>query len=257
MRCTRGAIFDVAVDLRAGLADATARWHGVELRADNGRRLLHPGRASRTASRRSPTTPRSSTRCRRRTCPDAARGVRWDDPAFGIEWPAPPPGGRTMSERDAHVSRLRAVTPRPRHRRRPASSAARDARAAGTARLRGRARSARGRRPARRRARPQRRSPRRGRRTCCTSPGTPSTGASGPRRRTSRGSRRSLAAAARVRRGGRPPGGDRRAPARSTAGTASTGRCVEGATPLAPATLYGAAKHATHVAAQAFARQAG
>jgi len=35
------------------------------------------------------------------------------------------------------------------------------------------------------------------------------------------------------------------------------GPCVEGATPLAPATLYGAAKHATHVAAAAFARQEG
>ena len=33
--------------------------------------------------------------------PDAARGVRWDDPAFGIEWPPAPASGRTMSERDA------------------------------------------------------------------------------------------------------------------------------------------------------------
>ena len=33
--------------------------------------------------------------------PDAARGLRWDDPAFGIDWPEPPPGGRTMSPRDA------------------------------------------------------------------------------------------------------------------------------------------------------------
>ena len=31
----------------------------------------------------------------------AARGVRWDDPRFGIEWPPPPAGGRTMSARDA------------------------------------------------------------------------------------------------------------------------------------------------------------
>lgn len=35
------------------------------------------------------------------------------------------------------------------------------------------------------------------------------------------------------------------------------GPCVEGGTPLAPATLYGAAKHATHVAAEAYARQEG
>jgi dTDP-4-dehydrorhamnose 3,5-epimerase len=31
----------------------------------------------------------------------AARGVRWDDPAFGIEWPEPPVDGRTISQRDA------------------------------------------------------------------------------------------------------------------------------------------------------------
>ncbi|MDQ6750175.1 MAG: dTDP-4-dehydrorhamnose 3,5-epimerase family protein [Actinomycetota bacterium] len=31
---------------------------------------------------------------------EAARGVRWDDPAFGIQWPPEPPGARTISERD-------------------------------------------------------------------------------------------------------------------------------------------------------------
>ncbi|MGH2873488.1 MAG: dTDP-4-dehydrorhamnose 3,5-epimerase family protein, partial [Solirubrobacteraceae bacterium] len=33
--------------------------------------------------------------------PSAARGVRWDDTAFGLVWPAAPARGRTMSERDA------------------------------------------------------------------------------------------------------------------------------------------------------------
>ena len=32
--------------------------------------------------------------------PGAGRGVRWDDPAFGIDWPEPPAGGRVISERD-------------------------------------------------------------------------------------------------------------------------------------------------------------
>lgn len=32
---------------------------------------------------------------------EAASGVRWDDPAFGIAWPEPPAGGRVLSARDA------------------------------------------------------------------------------------------------------------------------------------------------------------
>ena len=32
--------------------------------------------------------------------PEAARGVRWDDPLFAIEWPEPPVGDRIISERD-------------------------------------------------------------------------------------------------------------------------------------------------------------
>ena len=35
-----------------------------------------------------------------RYVPEAARGVRWDDPAFAIEWPEPPGGERIVSERD-------------------------------------------------------------------------------------------------------------------------------------------------------------
>ncbi len=44
VRCVRGAIFDVAVDLRGDSA-YSLRWHGVELSAENGSRLLHPGGA--------------------------------------------------------------------------------------------------------------------------------------------------------------------------------------------------------------------
>jgi len=33
--------------------------------------------------------------------PEAAAGVRWDDPALGIQWPEPPPQGRTIAPRDA------------------------------------------------------------------------------------------------------------------------------------------------------------
>ena len=33
--------------------------------------------------------------------PGAGRGVRWDDPTFGVTWPEPPAGGRTIADRDA------------------------------------------------------------------------------------------------------------------------------------------------------------
>jgi dTDP-4-dehydrorhamnose 3,5-epimerase len=99
VRCARGAIFDVAVDLRPG-SPTHGRWHGVELSEENGLAfyipagLAHGFQTLRDASEvhylmGSPYVP------------DAARGVRWDDLAFGIEWPVEPPVGRTISERDA------------------------------------------------------------------------------------------------------------------------------------------------------------
>ena len=97
--CTRGAIFDVAVDLRPG-SPTLHRWFGAELSADDGRALLiAPGFAHGFQT--------LADDCEVLYAMDApyvgeaAGGVRWDDPAFAIDWPDPPPGGRTMSPRDA------------------------------------------------------------------------------------------------------------------------------------------------------------
>jgi len=97
VRCVRGAIWDCGVDLRPGSATYLG-WHGVELSADNRRGLYLPagfahGFQTLTAD------------CEVQYLmghvyvPDAARGVRWDDPAIGIEWPEPH-GTRTMSDKD-------------------------------------------------------------------------------------------------------------------------------------------------------------
>jgi len=94
VRITRGAIFDVIVDL------ATHAWFGVELTAANDRSLFVPaGFAHGFQTLEDDTevlyvmsTPYVG---------EAARGVRWDDPAFAIGWPEAPPGGRTISRRDA------------------------------------------------------------------------------------------------------------------------------------------------------------
>ncbi|HEX4008586.1 MAG TPA: dTDP-4-dehydrorhamnose 3,5-epimerase [Solirubrobacteraceae bacterium] len=99
VRCTRGAIYDVAVDLRPD-SGTHLRWYGVELSADNGRALfIPPGCAHgfQTLQDASEVLYQISVAYE----PGAARGVRWDDPAFGIDWPAPPPHGRIMSTRDA------------------------------------------------------------------------------------------------------------------------------------------------------------
>ena len=99
VRCTRGAIFDVAVDLRPG-SPTLHRWYGVELSPENGVALLiAPGFAHGFQ-----TLADDSEILYAMDAPyvgAAAAGVRWDDPAFAIDWPQPPPGGRTMSERDA------------------------------------------------------------------------------------------------------------------------------------------------------------
>ena len=99
VRCTRGAIFDVAVDLRPG-SPTLHRWFAAELSADNGRALLvAPGFAHGFQ-----TLVDNCEVLYAMDAPyvaEAASGARWDDPAFAIDWPDPPAAGRTMSPRDA------------------------------------------------------------------------------------------------------------------------------------------------------------
>jgi dTDP-4-dehydrorhamnose 3,5-epimerase len=95
VRCTRGAIFDVAVDVREGSA-TRGRWFGLELAADDQRMLyLPPGFAHgfQTLVDDSEVDYLIAPEY----VPDAARGVRWDDPAIGVEWPE---AERIISERD-------------------------------------------------------------------------------------------------------------------------------------------------------------
>jgi dTDP-4-dehydrorhamnose 3,5-epimerase len=97
VRCVRGAIFDVAVDLRAG-SPTRCRWHGVELSAEN--RLafyIPPGLAHgfQTLTDDAEVLYQMGYHY----VPEAARGVRFDDPAFAIEWPAPA-ASRIISEKD-------------------------------------------------------------------------------------------------------------------------------------------------------------
>lgn len=96
VRVTRGAVWDVIVDLRP--ASSTYRqWLGVELSAETRRALYVPDGFAHGFQTLVPETEvfyQMSTPY----VPDAQRGFRWNDPAFGIEWPIDPP---FLSERDA------------------------------------------------------------------------------------------------------------------------------------------------------------
>ncbi|MBF0246630.1 MAG: dTDP-4-dehydrorhamnose 3,5-epimerase [Alphaproteobacteria bacterium] len=94
--CGRGAIFDVAVDLRLD-SPAYCQWFGVELTADNRKGLfIPPGCAHGFLTLTDDTD--VIYLMGETYHADLARGVRWDDPAFGIVWPEQP---RIMNERDA------------------------------------------------------------------------------------------------------------------------------------------------------------
>ena len=90
VRCVRGALFDVALDL------ATGTWFGVELTADNRRMLYIPeGCAHGLITLEDDTEALYLTTSY--WSPEHERGVRWDDPAYGIEWPLEP---TVLSEKD-------------------------------------------------------------------------------------------------------------------------------------------------------------
>ncbi len=85
IRCTRGKVFDVVVDLRAD-SPTYKRWCGVELSAESGLALYAPeGTAHGYLTLVDDTELTYMTN--RTYAPDAARGVHHADPAFAITWP--------------------------------------------------------------------------------------------------------------------------------------------------------------------------
>jgi dTDP-4-dehydrorhamnose 3,5-epimerase len=96
VRCTRGSIFLVMVDLRPG-SPTRDGWLGVELGARNERLAYVPeGFAQGYQTLEDDTE--VLYHMSHHYVPEAARGVRWNDPAFGIDWP--PAERRIISERD-------------------------------------------------------------------------------------------------------------------------------------------------------------
>ena len=106
VRCTRGAIWDVIVDLREG-APTRYRWFATELTADNRRALYIPrgfAHGFQTLADNSEVFYQMSEFYH----PESARGVRWNDPKIGIAWPLADP---VVSPRDRSYPLLEREAP--------------------------------------------------------------------------------------------------------------------------------------------------
>lgn len=101
VRCTRGSVFDVIVDLRRD-SRTFRHWVGFELTEDNRRSVFVPAGVAhgfQTLSDNAEVYYQISTPY----VPEAACGVRWDDPAIGVGWPLPV---SVISSRDAALPAL-------------------------------------------------------------------------------------------------------------------------------------------------------
>ncbi len=109
VRCTRGTLYDVAVDLRPD-SPAYCRWVGVELDAAGHRALYVPAGCAHGFQTLSDDV--EALYLMGAAYDEAlARGVRWNDPAFAISWPLAP---TVISERDAGYADFRPAAGRER-----------------------------------------------------------------------------------------------------------------------------------------------
>ncbi|HWH20319.1 MAG TPA: dTDP-4-dehydrorhamnose 3,5-epimerase [Solirubrobacterales bacterium] len=106
VRCPRGRIFDVAVDLRRG-SPTFGQWEGHELDDERHRQLFVPagfGHGFVVLSEEADVTYLLSSVYD----PATESGIAWDDPDVGVEWPVAEP---LLSERDKDAPRLSEVAP--------------------------------------------------------------------------------------------------------------------------------------------------
>jgi dTDP-4-dehydrorhamnose 3,5-epimerase len=94
--CIGGAIFDVMIDLREG-SPTWGRWVGVELSGEN-RRMLYVPKGFAHGYQTLTDNASVLYQVSEFYSPEHERGLRWDDPAFGIQWPIDAP---ILSEKDA------------------------------------------------------------------------------------------------------------------------------------------------------------
>ena len=85
VRCGRGAIFDVAIDIRRG-SPTYGQWEGYELTADNGHQLFIPVGFAHGFVTLEPDS-EIVYKCSDYYAPETEGAVAWNDPVIGIKWP--------------------------------------------------------------------------------------------------------------------------------------------------------------------------
>lgn len=108
VRCSLGAVFDVAVDLLAG-SPTFGRWVGVDLSAENKRQLLVPVGFAHGYAVVSEAA-EVQYKCTNFYTPTAEKAIAWNDPDLNIQWPMTNP---VLSGRDAQAMSLRQYQAQP------------------------------------------------------------------------------------------------------------------------------------------------
>ncbi len=98
VRCIRGTVFDVAVDLRTS-SETYGRWHGVELSAENKKQFYIPEGFAHGFLVLSDEA-EFAYKCTDFYHPGDEGGLAWNDPEIGVEWPVPEGMKLIISEKD-------------------------------------------------------------------------------------------------------------------------------------------------------------
>jgi dTDP-4-dehydrorhamnose 3,5-epimerase len=106
VRVTRGAVFDVAVDIRKG-SPTFAKWVGVEINAEKGNQLYVPAGFAHGFVTLNPDT-EFLYKVSNLYSKECDRSIRFDDPAINISWPLIA-GGLTLSDKDKNAPLLAAI----------------------------------------------------------------------------------------------------------------------------------------------------
>jgi dTDP-4-dehydrorhamnose 3,5-epimerase len=109
--CLRGAVFDVAVDIRRGSPNF-GKWFGAELSEENHRQMWVPAGFAHGFCVLSDSAD-FFYKCTDLYHPEFDRGVAWDDPDIGVKWPIEMP---LLSEKDRKLPRLKDAMELPTYR---------------------------------------------------------------------------------------------------------------------------------------------